>query len=193
MARIHPIARVFAALFTLSLLGVGCTSNKQTEFASPESAVQSFVGAVRGNDDASLKKMFGPQADELMSSGDPVADKNRRAKFLAAYDEKNQIVAGEDEFSKTLVVGAKDWPLPIPIIQDEKTGQWRFDTEAGKEEIINRRIGRNELNVIQVCQAFVDAEQEYAARDPDGNGVPDYAQKAISDPGKRNGLYFETK
>jgi hypothetical protein len=91
----------------------------------------------------------------------------------------------------TLVVGSQDWPLPIPIVKNPDNGKWSFDTDAGKDEIVNRRIGRNELDVIEVCKAIVDAEQDYAHSDPDNDGVPEYAQKVISDPGKRNGLYWE--
>jgi hypothetical protein len=89
------------------------------------------------------------------------------------------------------VVGKSDWPLPVPLVKED-SGQWRFDTEAGKEEMLNRRIGQNELDVIQVCEAIVDAQKEYAFTDPDGNGIPQYAMKILSDPGKKNGLYWPT-
>jgi len=148
-----------------------------------------MVKALRANDKATLDRLFGPDAEELLTSGDEVADKNRINKFLAAYDEKHQLQ--EHDGRVTLLVGNKDWPLPVPIVKDD-SGKWHFDSEAGKEEILNRRIGQNELDVIRVCEAIVDAQKEYAQRDPDGNGVPEYAPKFMSDNGKKNGLYWPT-
>ena len=134
--------------------------------------------------------MLGPQADEVISSGDPVADKNLLENFLKAYDEKHQLVAGNGG-SMTLVVGKSDWPMPIPIVQ--KSGKWRFDTAAGQEEILNRRIGRNELAAIQSCLAILDAQREYVSIDRNANGLCEYATRFISEPGKKNGLYWPTE
>jgi hypothetical protein len=134
--------------------------------------------------------ILGPGGKELTSSGDEVADKEGREKFLNAYDEMNKL---EQESADKIVlhVGTDDWPLPIPIV--EKDNKWIFDTKAGKEEILNRRIGRNELNVIEVLHAYVDAQREYASSDCKGGGVVEFAQKFISTEGKHDGLYWEAK
>jgi len=162
---------------------------QQKTFSSAADAVKAAVAAAKSNDDKELLAIFGAQAKDLMSSGDPVADKQRRAGFLKAYEEKNRLVT--DKEKTILVLGKNDWPFPIPVV---KRGEnWVFDTNAGREEILNRRIGENELNVIQVCLAIVDSQREYAMKDRDGSGVLHYAQKFLSDPGKKNGLYWEAK
>jgi hypothetical protein len=162
----------------------------QATFDSAELAVDSLVSAARARDTEQLKKILGPQSEDILSSGDPVADKNTLDTFLKAYDEKHQLVAGK-EGSMTVVVGKSDWPMPIPLVQEG--GKWRFDTEAGKEEILNRRIGRNELSTIQTCLAILDAQREYVSHDRDANGLCEYATRFISEPGKKNGLYWPTK
>jgi hypothetical protein len=162
---------------------------QQKTFASADEAVKAAITAAKSNDDKELLAIFGSQAKDLLSSGDPVADKQRRAGFLKAYEEKNRLVSEKEK--AILVLGKNDWPFPIPVV---KRGEnWLFDTNAGREEILNRRIGENELNVIQVCLAIVDAQREYASKDRDGSGVLQYAQKILSDPGKKNGLYWEAK
>ena len=162
----------------------------QATFDSADRAVDSLVSAVRERDTEQLKKILGPQSEDILSSGDPVADKNTLDTFLKAYDEKHQLVAGK-EGSMAVVVGKSDWPMPIPVVQEG--GKWRFDTEAGKEEILNRRIGRNELSTIQTCLAILDAQREYVSHDRDANGLCEYATRFISEPGKKNGLYWPTK
>ncbi len=154
--------------------------------------MQSLVQALRANNDADLKSILGKEAGEVLSSGDEVADKNRIEKFLTLYDQAHRLERVDDD-TMNVVVGDKDWPMPIPIVRDSKEGKWYFDTDAGKEELLNRRIGQNELDVIQVCEAIVDAQREYAERDPDNNGIPEYARKFLSDPGKKNGLYWPTE
>ena len=179
-----------AFLMTLAVTtGSFGAAAQQKTFSSPEEAVKATVTAAKNNDDKELLAIFGPAAKELMFSGDPVADKRRRAQFLAAYDEKNQLAAeGEN---RILVVGKQDWPFPIPLV---KKGQsWVFDTEKGRQEILNRRIGANELFTIQACLAIVDAQREYALKDRDKNSLLEYAQKFVSDPGKKNGLYWDAK
>ena len=161
----------------------------QKSFPSADAAVKAAVAAAKSNDDKELLAIFGAQAKELISSGDPVADKQRRAGFLKAYDEKNSLVTeGENTI---LVIGNNAWPFPIPLVK--KGESWVFDTAKGREEILNRRIGENELYTIQVLLAIVDAQREYAMKDRDGDGLNEYAQKMLSDPGKKNGLYWETK
>jgi hypothetical protein len=161
----------------------------QKSFPSAEEAVKAAVTAARNNDDKELLAIFGAQGKEILYSGDAVADKERRGQFLAAYDEKNRLDAkGED---RILIVGKQDWPFPIPLV---KKGQsWVFDTAQGKEEVLNRRIGENELNAIQSCLAIVDAQREYAIKDRNRDGLLEYAQKFVSDPGKKNGLYWDAK
>ena len=179
----------FAAI-ALVVLIIGATPVlAQKTFSSPEEAVKAVVAAAKSNNDKEMLAIFGPKAKEILFSGDPVADKRRRAEFIAAYDEANRLsTQGED---RILIVGKQDWPFPIPIVQ--KGQSWIFDTEKGKQEVLNRRIGGNELFTIQTLLAVVDAEREYAMKDRDRNGLLEYAEKFISDPGKKNGLYWDAK
>jgi hypothetical protein len=166
-------------------------ADAQKTFASPDEAVAAMLAAVRSMDEAQLKAVFGAEGDDLLASGDSVADRQTADRFLRLYDEKHELTTNPDG-SMTLNVGKDDWPLPIPLVRDDDGKRWLFDTAAGKEEIINRRIGRNELDVIQVCKAIGDAQAEYTARDPMGVGIPVYAKKFISDPGQKNGLFWPT-
>jgi hypothetical protein len=190
----RPASRTFARLVAPALcvaaagLGGGCSTPPQN-FATPEAAVDALVVALRNNNDADLKRILGSDADALLSSGDEVADANGRATVVKLYDEKHNLSRGADG-SMTLEVGATDWPAPIPIVQG-KDG-WYFDTAAGIDEALSRRIGRNELFTIQVCLAIDDAQREYAAADYNGDGWREYARKFKSDPGKKNGLYWPT-
>ena len=162
----------------------------QKTFASPDEAVKAMLEALKAEDVKVLSAIFGPGSEDLISSGDPVADKAERERFINLYQQKNRL----EEASSTraaLYIGNEDWPFPIPVVK--KDGVWLFDTDEGREEIIARRIGRNELSVIQVCLAYVDAQKEYAIKDRDGDGVLAYAQKFLSDPGKKNGLYWKAK
>jgi DUF2950 family protein len=181
-------AMIILAL-TLCQLSLAATPAKQKSFATPEEAVKAAMAAARNNDDKELLAIYGPQANELLFSGDAVADKQRRERFLAAYDEKVSIVA-EGE-SRIVKVGKSEWPYPIPLVK--KAEGWVFDTDMGREEILNRRIGQNELDAIQVSLAYVDAQREFATKDRDRNALLEYAQKFRSDPGKKNGLYWEAK
>lgn len=194
------LRRFAIAILALSLIALGnrgCTStnpdnaSNQLTFSTPEHAVHALVEAMDAHDSDKLEKIFGPDNEDLLSSGDEIADEQVQTRFLQAYNEKHQLIANADG-SKTLALGANDWPMPIPIVRDESGKAWIFDTETGKDEIINRRIGHNELTVIEVCKAVCDAEREYAERDINGNGIPEYARKFISDPGTHNGLYWPT-
>ena len=132
-------------------------------------------------------RVLGTEAAELASSGDPVADAATRKQFLQSYETKHRIAMdGEDK--AMLVVGEGDWPFPIPLIRRNET--WRFDAAAGRQEILQRRIGRNELSAIQACRAYVDAQEEYADKDRTGTGVGVYAQRFVSRPGQKDGLYW---
>jgi len=188
MQRLH---RIMLTMLIGTTCGCASSSQKQEHFSSPNAAVDSFITAVRANNNEQLKHILGSEGDALLSSGDEVADQAGRAKFLEAYDQKHELVEGDaaDE-PYTLTVGDSDWPFPIPIVKG-KHG-WYFDTAEGKDEILNRRVGRNELSTIQVCMAIVDAEHEYAERDPQGTGLPVYAAKILSDPGTKDGLYWPT-
>ena len=179
-----------ALLLTFGLTDASSAATApQKSFSSAEEAVKATVAAARNNNDKELLAIFGAQGKEIIFSGDAVADKQRRGQFLAAYDENNRL-ATEGE-NTILLVGKQDWPFPIPIV---KKGQaWVFDTEKGKQEILNRRIGENELNTIQTCLAIVDAQREYAIKDRDRDALLEYAQKFVSDSGKKNGLYWEAK
>jgi len=178
-----------AAFLCLTLAACTSFSSKQKEFASPAGAVQDLVTAVKAGDDKDLLAILGPEAKELISSGDEVYDQQARQDFLKVYDEQNRIEPDGD--SLQLIIGKNDWPFPIPLVK--KGNLWVFDTASGKEEILNRRIGRNELDTIQVLLAIVDAQREYAMEDRDGDSLLEYAQKFISEPGKKNGLYWETE
>jgi Protein of unknown function (DUF2950) len=168
----------------------GANAGKQQIFPSPEEGVRALVDAAKSNDTKRVLNILGPEAKSLIESGDQVADRVAREHFVASYEESNKLVKSGDT-KAVLEVGKDEWPFPIPIVK-ENAG-WRFDTQEGKEEIVNRRIGRNELDVIQVCRAIVDAEREYYQRDPDGDSLLQYAQKLISTKGKRDGLFWETK
>jgi len=171
-----------AALFVL------CQSARaQEQFTTPEDAVSTLVQAAKSQDQKSLLTVLGPDGKAIVSSGDPVADANARDNFVSAYDAKHALDS-EGDGSQTLIIGDNDWPFPIPLIN--KGGKWQFDTAAGVDEILRRRIGRNELAAIQVSLAYVQAQNEYASLDPAGVGPHVYAQRIVSRPGKRDGLYW---
>lgn len=163
---------------------------RQKGFSSPDSAVQALVAAVRAHDENELLLILGPGGRELVSSGDEVADRSDREHFIAAYDRKNSIER-KSALTRVLRVGPDDWPMPIPIVK--QGGKWVFDPGKGKQEILKRRIGRNELHVIDVLDAYVDAQLEYAGKDCRGAGKVEFAQKLISSEGARDGLYWEAK
>jgi hypothetical protein len=185
MQRFFTIATLAAFLF-FSLTACTSTPSKENEFKSPSDAVQALVTAAKTGGDKELLSVLGPEAKELISSGDEVADLETRQSFLKAYEEQNSIEPDGDNF--VLVIGKNDWPFPIPLVK--KGGRWMFDTASGKEEILNRRIGKNELDAIQVLLAIVDAQREYAIADRDSDSLLEYAQKFNSDPGQKNGLYW---
>jgi hypothetical protein len=149
-----------------------------------------MVGAARTSDRAELRQIFGPKSKGLLTSGDKQADRYAVDKFLQRYDEKHRLEPSSDG-AMTLAVGNDDWPFPIPLVQNNQK-DWFFDTGAGKDEMVRRRIGTNELDAIQTCLAIVDAQREYAMMDPAKTGLPVYAQKFLSEPGKKNGLYWKT-
>ncbi len=159
----------------------------QQHFESPGAAAQALVAALAANDETAMLAVLGADAD--IGSGDPVADRNARERFVELYEEKHELVASSDD-STTLEIGADGWPFPIPIGRDDQG--WHFDTAAGEDEIINRRVGRNELRAMQACLAYTDAQREYYLRGVEGEPLR-YAQKFASTPGKRDGLYWPTE
>lgn len=162
----------------------------QKRFPSPEEAVEALVAAARADDLPAMLAILGPGSKELVSSGDSVADNASREKFVASYQQKNSLEA-RTTGTRILHIGADDWSMPIPIVK--KGNSWGFDIGKGKKEILNRRIGRNELHVIDVIDAYVDAQHEYASRDCRGGGKVEFAQRIISTRGSRDGLYWEAK
>jgi hypothetical protein len=170
------------------VLAAGCARQEPAalagRFATPEAGVEAFVKALRENDREKLRDILGPESDALLESGDEVQSARERRTFLHAFDQKHDLVSSGAD-AMTLEVGFERWPLPIPIVK--RDDGWQFDAAGGADELVLRRIGRNELAAIDVCHGVVAAQLEYAAK----NGG--YAAKVISDPGKRNGLYWETR
>lgn len=191
------IIPVFAALVCISLAPVlaaekekdaaSTSPSDQKQFASAKEAADALVQAAASFDQAALKEILGPDSDDIIASEDPVQDKNRAVAFAAMAKEKTNIEKKGDH--AILEVGKDDFPLPIPIVN--RKGKWAFDTKIGKEEILNRRIGANELDAITICRGFDDAQKEYAAEKHDDSKVNQYAQKIISTPGKHDGLAWK--
>ena len=165
-------------------------STQHKSFSSPEEAAKALFDAVRASDPKEMQAILGPGSRELISSGDEVADRTGREKFLKAYDLLNTLQQASSD-KVVLIIGEDKWPMPIPIVK--KGAKWFFDAQQGKREILNRRIGRNELNVMEVLQAYVEAQHEYASKDCRGRGMVEFAQRFDSTEGKRNGLYWEAK
>jgi hypothetical protein len=161
---------------------------RQQRFPSPDGALEALVAADRAHSQPQLLAVLGAQGAPLIRSGDPIADRSGEDRFVAAYDDAHRIDL-EGQNKAVVIVGKEEWPLPIPLIRE--TGGWRFDTDAGKEEILNRRIGHNELKVIEVCREYVQAQREYAAMKTGGEG--EYARQFKSTPGRHDGLYWSVK
>jgi Protein of unknown function (DUF2950) len=161
----------------------------QTLFATPEAAIQALTKAAKAADQKEMMAIFGPDREKLLS-GDPVAEASALQRF-AANLEKSATLEKVNDSKYTLLVGEEHWPSPIPIVKDGR--KWRFDTAAGLEEILNRRIGQNELSAIMTCRAYVVAQWEYytEARDTAADGLAVYAQRFVSTPGQRDGLFWE--
>ena len=187
MTFLRQLSCVLAAVFAGAVAACAGKVNHAT-FKSPEDAVAALVEAVRKGDAGRLTEVFGPGSGDIVSSGDAIADKAAREKFVAGFDAKHAIVP-EGDGRATLQVGAEDWPFPVPLVR--RDGAWYFDGAEGADEIVYRRIGRNELGAIAVCRGFVEAQHEYAAADHDGEGAGIFAHKLVSDPGTQNGLYWE--
>lgn len=175
------------ALIFLLALPLAATAAEQRTFATPEAAVDALLAALKANDDAALLAIFGDKHKELVITGDPAYDSVKRAEAaenLAAY----RVLDDRGADRRVLLMGVEAWPMPIPLVRAGSA--WRFATEEGVSELLNRRIGRNENNAIYVLRAYLDAQREYASIDRDGDGVRQYAQKLASAAGKHDGLYW---
>ena len=171
------------------ILALSSLAQAQQRFKTPEEAVDALAKAARSGDSKSVVSILGPGSQELVSSGDPVEDANVRQEYLAAYDAGHRIVA-ESGKPSVLVIGPDNWPFPIPMVQ--RDGQWIFDVPAGREEVLARRIGRNELSTMKAMLAYWDAQQDYADMNKSKSGQAVYAQRIVSSPGKKDGLYWPT-
>jgi len=179
---------LFAAVTLMAPARLRAQQAGQKSFATAHEAVGALIAASRNADVSALGQILGPDASNLISSGDDTQDESDRANFVKLYDQHHRLVsAGSGKL--TLVVGKNEWPLPIPLIKSN--GQWTFDSTSGARQLLYRRIGSNELATIKVCQALGQAQLEYASNGHDGNGTGVYAQRFRSDPGKQNGLYWQ--
>jgi Protein of unknown function (DUF2950) len=192
----RALSQLLSALFaSVAMLG-SLTIEAQTvapaheNFDTAMNAVRALVTAAQSNDIARLRTIFGPGSDELIESGDPVADQRERTNFVKAYRAKHVLLTdGADR--RLLAVGVHGFQLPTPLVRHD--GRWAFDGAAGVEELVDLRIGRNELDAIAVCKGIVDAENDYASMNAETHAVKTYATKLMSEPGHRDGLYWEAK
>ena len=184
-AGVRGIAAVGFAL--VAILAACSRTPPHRTFATPEDAVRALTSAVKAGKVDEVVAIFGPEGQALVDTSDPSTAKRNRDVFTAAVAERWRLEPGGGG-SRVLVIGNEDWPFPVPLVQD--SGRWRFDTAAGKEEVLARRIGRNELAAMFVCRAYVSAQKLYAARPHDGQPAGRYATKFKSDPGRQNGLYW---
>jgi len=176
---------LFVAIFLLVPLSL--SAEEQRVFKSPSEAAASLFAAAKNDDIPALSAILGPDSDQLLSTGDPVADKNALAGYAKQYEEMHRL-AYDAEGRVIMYLGTDNWPAPIPIVQ--KNGGWVFDTAAGKDELIYRRIGRNEVYTMRILENLASAQEEYAKQEHDG--ARQFAQYILSDPGKQNGLYWKT-
>jgi hypothetical protein len=186
--RTFTLAAIVLAGACVSMRAAAPPAGQRT-FATPQEAAHAVAAAAEDNDTAALLKILGPDGKDNVSSGDANEDKAGRAQFARLAAEKLQIRQDTADRS-TILAGNQDWPFPVPLVRG-KDGAWRFDSSAGRVEVLARRIGRHELNAIEVCRGYVEAQMEYATRHHDGPGAMQYAQKIASTPGKQDGLYWE--
>ena len=185
-------ARLLGAGLLLGTVLLAATlKDGQRTFATPQEAVQAIIDAADHNDTAALLHLFGPAGKDIVDSGDPAEDKDLRTEFARSAHEKLRIETDPLTPDRvTFTVGTEEWPFPVPVIR--RDGRWQLDPESGRNEILARRIGKNELNAMEVCRGYAEAQMEYATGARDGDRVLKYAQKIVSTPGKQNGLYSET-
>ena len=178
-----------AVLLLLAPVAFAQQGNEKT-YGSPGDAVLALYNAVNSNDQSAISAILGSNSGPIIHTGDPVVDKNMAADFIRRYNQMHRVVMEPDQ-AVTLYIGADNWPMPIPLVKNS-SGAWYFDTEAGKKEILYRRIGRNENDAINVLYTLVDAQQEYASSTHDGSTTKQYAMKFVSADGKQDGLYWKT-
>lgn len=179
------LLRTAVAVCVMATCAVQAVQARQARYASPQEAVDALVAAVRSGKVSEIVSVLGNEGREVASSGDPVADASARQRFLGAFDSQHRLQLTNTR--AVLVVGPEDFPFPIPIVHDGSS--WRFDTAAGRDEILDRRIGGNEHATIEAMRAYVDAQNEYAQADRDGKG-PQFARRMLSSDGKKDGLYW---
>jgi hypothetical protein len=173
--------------FALVVLGACGQGVRQKDFATVDQAVKALVEAARAGDTHALLEVLGDGAKPLIESGDPVQDHNARQLFVHEYDTLNSFLTLPDG-TTILQVGADNWPFPFPLVQEGE--RWHFDDAAGVDEVINRRVGRNELFTVQACLAYVDAQREYYLRNPESDKLLHYARHLLSTAGHKDGLYW---
>jgi Protein of unknown function (DUF2950) len=184
---------VGCAAVLLSVCGATFSLAQQADektFASPGEAVLALYNAGSAGDESAALAVLGGNAKDILRTGDDVADKNAKENFMRRYNQMHRVVIEPDQ-SATLYIGAENWPFPIPLVKNT-SGAWYFDTDAGKKEILYRRIGTNENDAIEICFGLVDAQREYASTVRSGEKTKHYAMKFLSDDGKQNGLYWKT-
>jgi hypothetical protein len=181
---------MLALVIGVCIVATAHAATAQRTFASPDQAAAELVSAVKAHDADGILAILGADADRWVRSGDPVADRTAADRFVTMYEEKHAIASVLGGTRAVLTIGSDDWPFAFPIAKS-KSG-WRFDTAAGKRELLARRIGENELAVINVMLAIVDAQRDYASADRNSDGVREYARAFVSTPGKKDGLYWPT-
>jgi hypothetical protein len=183
LTSLRRMALVLLVVFPLAASAAG-----QKTFATPEAAVDALISALKADDDAAIVALFGEQYKDVVITPDRAANSATRAKIVTAL-QTFRVLDERGNDRRVLLVGEQAWPLPIPLVREQ--GAWRFATEEGIEEIVNRRIGANERNAISVLEAYLEAQKEYASRDRNGDGVLQYAQQLGSTRGKHDGLYWD--
>jgi hypothetical protein len=196
MTKIKPFdlrdtARLLAAGMAVGVVLLqAAPKDTQRTFASPQNTIQATIEAAEHNDTVALRELFGPGGRDIVESGDPAEDKEARAEFARAAHEKLEIETDPLTPDRvTFTVGAQEWPFPVPVIRSN--GKWQLDSSTGRMEILARRIGANELNAMEVCRGYAEAQLDYASDARDGDRVLKYAQTITSAPGKQDGLYSE--
>jgi hypothetical protein len=183
------LGAVLASTLVLFFTATPTLARDQNQYKTPEEAAAALANAVRADDNRMLLSILGRQGSDIISSGDATEDKAKRKEFIEAYDARHELAVSADK-TAILNIGPKDFPFPIPLVR-EKEG-WRFDTQAGRAEVLARRIGRNELSAIQAVLAYYDAQHDYVDKDRSGKNIREFAQRIASTPGKQDGLYWPT-
>ncbi len=187
VARLSLLAVLLGAGFCTQF--VGAQASDQKTFTSSEEALNAFISAVRSGNTSEIIAILGPESEPVVNSGDTVADQKSRTAFLASFDAKHTLVDGEGGL--VLQIGKNQWPMPIPLIHSGD--KWYWDGAAGKEELLYRRIGHNEIDAIEAAKGVIAAQHDYAASSHDGQAAGAYAKRIVSTPGKQNGLYWDAK